>query len=285
MQKVDLFWIGAVLVSTLISHWVRAVRWVVMLQPLSQKKISTWNSLCAVMFGYAVNILIPRGGEVVRVIAISKSEDIPWVGVVPTMLIDRLLDLALLVCFVGLTLTMLPPDMRANVEFLVPAGVFMCVATVVGLALLPKGAQIIRGLLTWPSLKDKVPAKLQAAGLRFADQFELGTVCLTNKMNVPIIGALSFGIWLCYFLNFYFCLLAFNLQTKLDLARSLITWTISSVSVIAPTPGCVGGVDPTTALAFATLCHAISFVVVPVAAAAVCFVAQELTNAKRKRHG
>ncbi|HEY9792251.1 MAG TPA: lysylphosphatidylglycerol synthase transmembrane domain-containing protein [Candidatus Obscuribacterales bacterium] len=296
MQKVNLNWVLALAASTLISHWLRAIRWVIMLQPLSEKKISTWNAFCAIMFGYAVNIPIPRGGEVARVIAVSRSENIPWVGVVPTLLIDRLLDFALLVCFVGLTLAILPPDLRSNAGLLVPAGVAMCAATVIGLVLLPAGAKIIRAVLGFPLLHNRLPETLRSKLLQFADQFEQGTKFLSKPVNLPIIGLLSFAIWGFYFANFYCTLQAFDLLSKFDFARSMIVWTIASVSVIAPTPGCVGtyhiaaskalnmvaGVPPAEALAVATLIHAISFVLVPVATAALCFASQNI--ARRNTH-
>ncbi|MGH7192810.1 MAG: lysylphosphatidylglycerol synthase transmembrane domain-containing protein, partial [Candidatus Saccharimonadales bacterium] len=222
MQKVSLNWIAALIVSTLISHWLRAIRWVIMLQPLSETKISTWNAFCAIMFGYAVNIPIPRGGEVARVIAVSRSENIPWVGVVPTLLIDRLLDFALLVCFVGLTLAILPPDLRSNAGLLVPAGVVMCVATIVGLVLLPAGARIIRAIVGLPIISTRLPDKLKDKLLQFADQFEKGTKFLGKPLNLPIIGLLSFAIWGFYFANFYCTIQAFDLQSKFDFARSMI---------------------------------------------------------------
>jgi glycosyltransferase 2 family protein len=290
IQKVNLVWIAALWGTTIISHWLRAVRWVIMLQPLKAEKISTWDAFCAIMYGYAVNIPIPRGGEVARVIAISKSEQIPWAGVVPTLLIDRLLDFALLVCFVGLTLAILPPELRKQAGFLVPAGVLMCVATIIGLALLPKAADIMRGLLNL--FQSRIPEKMQGRLGQFADQVEQGTKSLRNPLNLPIIGLLSFAIWGCYYGNFYCTTNAF--ACNLDLARSLIIWTISSVSVIAPTPGCVGtfhvaasqalnvvaGVPLTQALAIATLMHATAFVIIPVACAAVCFLIQNLSAKK-----
>lgn len=290
IEKINLVWIAALVVSILISHWLRAVRWVIMLQPLSEKKISTWNAFCAVMYAYAVNIPIPRGGEVARVVAISKSESIPWVGVLPTMLIDRLLDIALLVGCVGLTLAILPPELRTNVGYLVPAGVAMCVATVVGLALLPRAADIIRACVGLSFVKDKLPENLREKLLTLAGQFENGTQSLTKPMNLVFIGLLSFAIWGFYFVNFYVTLEAFALMSKLDAARSIIAWTIASVSVIAPSPGCVGtyhvacsealnmvaGIARTQALAMATVVHAISFVIVPVVVAAICFVIQSI---------
>lgn len=296
MQSVNAAAIAVLVLSAIFSHWLRAVRWVIMLKPLSNgKPISVWNSFCAVLYGYAVNIPIPRGGEVVRVVAISRSEQIPWMGVVPTLLIDRLLDFALLVIFIGLTLVLLPPELRENAGFLVPAGAVMCVIVAIGLALLPKAAQIIRATMRLPWVAARLSQKIQDRFADLANQFEQGTRCLNNPLSLLGITLLSFGIWGFYFLNFIITLMAFGLLHCVQLSRAFIAWTISSASVIAPTPGCVGtyhiatskaltvicGIDPVQALAFATLGHFVTFLVMPVVVAAGCFAVQNVRKAKR----
>src|ERR1700684_126857 len=96
--------------SCLTSHALRALRWIYLLLPIENRKVSLWNSFVAVMLGYAVNVPLPRGGEVARLVSISRSEKLPWAGVLPTMLIDRMLDLVMLGMFLGFTLTRMPLD-------------------------------------------------------------------------------------------------------------------------------------------------------------------------------
>jgi hypothetical protein len=296
MQTIDWLWIGALFVAVLLSHWLRAMRWTIMLEPLADHRLSLFNSFAAIMYGYVVNIAIPRGGEVARVVAISKSEKIPWVGVVPTLLIDRLLDFALLVCAVGLTMAVLPPGIKEHVGYLVPAGALLCLATLVGLILLPRGADILRTLVKIPALDARLSDKLKKAALAFADQFEQGTQCLKNRAALPSIVLLSFAIWACYFANFYVMLAAFHLVDKINLVRQFIVWTVASLSVIAPTPGCVGtyhvvsskaltligGIDATTSLALVTLLHALSFVVMICLLGGFCFLVQNSVSRRER---
>jgi glycosyltransferase 2 family protein len=96
---------------------------------LAEKPVGLWNAFCAVMYGYAVNIAVPRGGEVARIVSIAKTEKLPWIGVVPTMFIDRLLDIAMLVLLIGITLVLLPPEFRNSMQWMVPAGVALCSGT------------------------------------------------------------------------------------------------------------------------------------------------------------
>ncbi len=99
-----------ILVSVLVGTFLRSFRWTLLLSPLrssSENPISQFNAFYAVLMGYAVNIVLPRGGEVVRLLSICKSERLPWAGVLATMLIDRMLDVAVLAILLGLTLLFL----------------------------------------------------------------------------------------------------------------------------------------------------------------------------------
>ena len=292
VQRVDMPWIWALCAVAIVSHFIRAWRWTLLLRPLSDHPIGLWNSFCAVMVGYAVNIAVPRGGEVARVISISKSERLPWVGVLPTMFIDRLLDIAMLVLLLGVTLAMLPPELREQMHWLVPGGIALCAATVVGLGLLPFVGRIMKHLVTIDPLRSRLPDKVKDTALKLADEFDRGTSSLRNPVGLPAIALLSLAIWACYFLSFYLGLLAFRLQNTIDLSHGLIIFSVGSVSVIVPTPGSLGTyhlavsqalqqvshLEPARATAFVTVFHAITFVLVVCVVAAICFLIQQATR-------
>jgi glycosyltransferase 2 family protein len=287
IQQLDLGFLALVCLAGLISHVLRAIRWVILMSPLSTRGVSIWNAFCAVMYGYAVNLVIPRGGEVARIVAISKSDNIPWAGVLPTMFIDRLLDVAMLVMLLGITITVLPLG-ELNAPWLAPAGLSLCVATVAGLIALPFTGKIIRAVTALPVVQSKLPPHIMEKVAELSQQFDLGTKSLTNWVNLPAIAFLSFGIWTCYWLNLYLMAIAFHLGSVLDIAKSLVVFTIGSVGVLVPTPGSVGSyhllvsqgmqsmihIDKDQALAFATVLHFICFVVVICIPAAICFGVQ-----------
>lgn len=293
IQRLEPAFVAAICASALLSHLFRAVRWNILLAPLSDKKISLWNSFCAIMYGYAVNLVIPRGGEVARLVAISKTENISWAGVLPTMFIDRLLDIAMLVMFLGVTLT-LPPLQELNMPFLVPAGLTLCAATVAGLVALPFVGKIIRVLTGIQAIKSKVPESIMTKITQLSEQFDLGTRALTNVANLPSIAALSVGIWGLYWASTYLIGCAFHLQDKMDVPKSIIVFTIGSVGVLVPTPGSVGSyhlltsqavqkltlVDADLALAVATVLHFICFVAIPCITAAICFAIQSMRRVR-----
>jgi uncharacterized protein (TIRG00374 family) len=296
IQKIQPFYLVMVGLSGLTSHFLRAWRWVTLLSPLSDKKISLWNSFCAVMVGYAVNVVIPRGGEVARLVSISRSEQLPWAGVLSTMFIDRLLDIALLVFLLGFTLTMLPSEFAKTLPWLVPGGISLTVSTVVGLLLLPYMSSIIKFLLSRNFIKDKLPEHIFSKITNLSDQFDLGTKSLKNPVAYPAIAILSVLIWFFYWLNFYLMIYAFGLEAKVSAAQCLTVFTIGSVGVLVPTPGSVGsfhflvsqglmmvaGVNKDLALAYATVLHILCFVIITCVPAAICVAIQSSRRAAAK---
>jgi len=93
------FWIGIAVIIGLLSHFSRAYRWKYLLKPLGfQPKF--WNSVFAIFIAYLVNLIIPRGGEVVRATTISKYEGIPFEKAFGTIVAERVVDLIMLLLII-----------------------------------------------------------------------------------------------------------------------------------------------------------------------------------------
>jgi len=283
-----------VCISAIISHILRAWRWIFLLKPLREKKVGLWNSFCAVIIGYAVNIAIPRGGEVARVISISKSEDLPWMGVLPTMFIDRLLDIAVLGALLGLTLTQLPKEVVAQSPLLVPGGIAITICSIIGLAALPFISSVMNWILRHPLAKS-LPEKIRELIEKLSAQFAVGTKSLKDLAVYPIIAVLTFAIWFFYWLNFYIIAFALGLNTQMNPMQCLVVFTVGSVGVLIPTPGGVGsfhflvsqamqftcGLDQNTALAYATVLHFMCFIVAVCVPALICWLIQQFVLKKK----
>lgn len=88
-------WIGIALIIGILSHLSRAYRWKYLLEPLGYTP-KFLNSVFAIFIGYLINLLIPRGGEVVRATTISKYEAIPFEKAFGTIVAERIVDLIML---------------------------------------------------------------------------------------------------------------------------------------------------------------------------------------------
>jgi glycosyltransferase 2 family protein len=278
-----------ILLSVLVGTFLRSFRWTLLLSPLrgdSEKPIGQFNAFYAVLMGYAVNIVLPRGGEVVRLLSICKTERLPWAGVLATMLIDRMLDVAVLAILLGLTLLFLPSEVMSIMPGLVTGGLVLLAAALLGLCLLPVFGKMSQKMLRLPVLKRHIPAKFSSKLAELALQFDQGAGALRSFTRYPFIALLSVLIWLSYWLNFYLMVFAFGLEDKINATKCLIIFTIGSVGSLIPTPGSIGSIhylvkmatvataqiSAEHALAFATTLHLFTFILFPGLIAAVVFL-------------
>lgn len=90
-----------------LSHFVRAIRWRLLIEPLGYNPSRT-NSFFAVMIGYLVNQGVPRLGEVVKCTVLARYEKIPVDKLVGTIILERIIDAITLLFVFGITLALQP---------------------------------------------------------------------------------------------------------------------------------------------------------------------------------
>lgn len=74
-----------------LSHFFRALRWRLIMEPLGYKP-SIMNTFLAVLIGYLANLAIPRLGEVLKCTLLSKYEKVPAEKIIGTIVAERAFD-------------------------------------------------------------------------------------------------------------------------------------------------------------------------------------------------
>ena len=77
----------------------RGLRWRFLIESLGYKA-SNKNCIHTVSIGYLTNILIPRAGEISRCTSLQQAENIPFNKLFGTIILERLIDLAILIILV-----------------------------------------------------------------------------------------------------------------------------------------------------------------------------------------
>jgi len=102
IKSANPYWLSLSIIIALLSHLSRAYKWKFMLEPLGYKT-SLSVRFSAIMIGYVANLGIPRSGELLRAVTVSKYEDIPVQKVIGTVITERLLDLVMLLIVMFVT--------------------------------------------------------------------------------------------------------------------------------------------------------------------------------------
>jgi uncharacterized protein (TIRG00374 family) len=266
LTEVDALWFFPVLGATLVSIWIRAYRWKVMLQPV--KRISTGRTYSATMIGYMANNVLPmRLGELVRAYSIGRSAGVSKSSAFATIIVERAFDLLAILLFLALML--LRHSFAPWVQVAGYTALGLCAGMFLIMALFNwkrEGALRIFRFLT-RRLPEPVRSRSEALLARFLDGLEI----LSRGHRLLWVTVLSVATWLAVALAFYFCGLAFELDLPWD--ASLVLVVVTALAVMLPSsPGFVGTfevgaryglvlfkVSENIAVSYAIYYHAIQF--------------------------
>ena len=266
---VNYWWILLMMVLTVFSHIIRGYRWGMQ---LSAAGINTPIGVrCVAVFGnYALNLLIPKIGEVWRPLYISRTAKAPFSKVLGTLLGDRTCDGLTVLCLIAMTFVLTSSDIRAFVHKY------------------PVGRDILDVLdnpILWGCILG-VFAIVWAlfhfgSNLRFVKRTEgslekcwVGFKALAAMKKKGLFLVYTLGIWICYYLQVYVCFFAFPFTDELahephmafGLMPALVAFVFSTISMAIPSNGGLGpwnlaiifgltlfGVNRTDATAFSML--------------------------------
>ncbi len=96
IKKAKYGWLLLSLLVGMVSHYARAARSKLMLQPMGYNP-STANSFYAVMVCYLANLAVPRLGEVLRCTFLQRYEKIPFQKTFGTIIAERAIDMAIFI--------------------------------------------------------------------------------------------------------------------------------------------------------------------------------------------
>jgi len=239
MKQAHLLPIFTTLITTVVAHLARALRWNLLFQPLGYQP-SVKNSFLAVMSGYFANLIIPRAGEITRCTALFASEKIPVQTSVGSVIAERGLDL---IVFGILTLCAFGIEYQVLVNFIADVSIKLGIGTGNSSNL----KWIILGTVTIISVIASIFRKRLSQIPLIAKIFELAAGFLegllsVTKLQKPVLFVFyTFIIWICYFLTTYFSLLIFDFTSDLGFKAAFLLLVIGSFGIILPVPGAVGG--------------------------------------------
>lgn len=260
--RADYTWIFVAAVFGLLAYWIRAVRWNLLLEPMNFK-ISNWNALWSLSFGYFMNLGIPRSGEVARATILQRTENVPVEKSFGTIVTERIVDLIFMVLFLLLTVLFkyneifsfykLISEPKKNKEFepnflesllmrigILDFNLFYFYVKIVFVIIL---ISVIVYFYFFNRVKLINFGKGVLQGL---------TSIFKLKRKVEFI-LLSFGIWICYYFAAYFVVFALPETSFLTLKDGFFLVSIGTLGMLVPASGGIGAFHAALKIGFAAL--------------------------------
>jgi len=215
------------------SFAVRALRWRLILRPI--KGVAMRNAFSATMIGFMANNVLPmRAGEVLRAVAIGRSERMSRSAAVATIALERIFDLValLLVVLLGSTRHALPQEIRGA----------MWVLWIGTLATLLAAAFLVRtnrGPGVWLARLPGSQTQIGRRLIRMVNAFQDGLAILRDPRRTIECLVLSGVVWAFFVLTYHLSLQALGLSLPID--ASFLLLGVVSIGVMLPSaPGYIG---------------------------------------------
>lgn len=242
-RHANYFWILLAMIAALLSHFLRAVRWNMLIGTMGYKT-RPFQTFLALMTGYLSNLAVPRMGEITRCLTLSKASKTPFNALAGTVLAERTFDLLSMLLIVFITITGQFGFLR---EFL--NRVVWTPTLARGSAhwfLLSLIAAAIAGLMLFAFLYFRKKLKNPAEGSfffrlkRHLYGFSRGFRTITTMRGKGWFVLYTLLIWGLYYLTVYLCFFAIQATSHLTPLAGLTLLAVGSLGILAPVPGGIG---------------------------------------------
>jgi glycosyltransferase 2 family protein len=276
IRGVHFYWLPFFLIIMLISHWLRAERWRLLLHK-EQGNLPRTTLFAGVMMGYFFNNLIPRLGEITRPVYVARQQGLSSSNLIGTIVVERLIDLLTMALLALFAVIYLVSDVTAVQKLF---GIqdwpwFSYFGIPVLFILIGAGVWLVYKILLGLENQNRIQNPFLQSIVEKARLFSEGILSVRHVNNWPGFLLLTAGIWIGYILMTYIPFYMMNLQEVfgLTLSDAVVLTIVSSVGISIPTPAGIGSyhlliqqsmwmlheIPLVTALTYATVAHGVTF--------------------------
>lgn len=225
-----------------LSHFVRALRWRLLIEPLGYKPAKA-NTFFAVMIGYLANQAVPRLGEVLKCTVLARYEKVPADKLVGTIILERLIDALTLLLIFAITL-IIQPDLYTQImdTFFSSGQTADATAeksntgTIILLALV---LLAIIALLAWMILKKKKLKDLGYLVRNIILRVVQGVSTIRHLRRRWYFIFLTLSLWTLYLAGGYLGFMALQETEQYGIREAFTVLSAGSIGMIV-TPGGIG---------------------------------------------
>ena len=275
VSEASLFWVIIFAVTVLLGHFIRAVRWKIILHSV-KPDAKMKNLFGALMIGYGVNCVTPKLGEVTRAIMVGRYEKLSKSSMFGTVIVERVIDIIALGLSVLVSAFLWSSSLYDTFPWLdstlyLTAALMIVILLIIFLSVRLK--ERFYGIIL--KLVGKISQKFSD---RLAYIFEMliqGFTSLKGTKNYILTVLVTIVLLSVYALGSYLGFYMLGMQSMKHVTYSMawILMSISAIGVVIPTPGATGsyhalaistlvllfGFGETISAAYAFLTHIISY--------------------------
>lgn len=235
-----LSWFYVVMLTTTIVYMIRTLRWLMLIKATGHSA-SFLNAYAALSISYFVSLVIPRLGEITRCLSLKRQHQIPFMQLLGTVIIERVIDIISLFVMLLLTLVLqfghIMEFVKENVfqpfyegiivKIIAGNGVIICIT----LAILIISCSLFFYFRKY--IREKSPKLI----VQFAEGLKQGLVSISKLKQKTLFIFYTILIWMGYYFMTYFWFFVFKETSILGWGACLSIVSIGSIGRSVPIQG------------------------------------------------
>jgi glycosyltransferase 2 family protein len=218
IKGANYFWIGASIVVGMVAHWLRALRWNLLIETTGHKP-KVLNSFLSLMIGYLANLAVPRLGEITRCGFLSRYEKTPVSVLIGTVITERIVDMLSLLLICIITLVSEYERLKSFVDNWIFRPLLQKFETTPKILLVVIPLIIIAAIFLVRLIVKKKSSGNSSSFITLIKGFEQGIKSIFLMKHPLRFILYSIAIWVGYYLMNYLCFLA--IADTVQLTRSI----------------------------------------------------------------
>jgi len=239
MSTGNFSWFYLVMLVSLLTYIIRVLRWQMLIKAIGYET-KFLHTFSALSISYFVSFVVPRLGEVTRCLSVKKHSKIPFMELLGTVIIERVVDIISLLIVLLLTIILQFNQtmgfFRENVfipfydHFIVKLNEGDSKAIVMLLILL-----LIAFLIFY--FRKKIALRSPKFVLQIVKGFKDGLISVSKLEQKKLFIFYTFSIWVCYFFMTYFWFFIFKETSVLGWGACLTIICIGTIGRSVPIQG------------------------------------------------
>ncbi len=236
----DFGWFYLVMIVSLVVYVLRVLRWLMLIKAIGHEA-KFHSAFSALSISYMVSFVVPRLGDVTRCLSVKKQSNIPFIPLIGTVIIERVIDIISLLIVLLVTLVLqfheiiefmqayvFKPFYEGVILKVIGGNTFFLVAGVASIALLVFLFYYFRKYI-----RERSPKRI----VSFIESLKQGIASVLKLENKKIFIVYTILIWLGYYLMTYFWFFVFKETAVLTWGACLSILTIGTIGRSVPIQG------------------------------------------------
>ena len=233
-------WFYLVMLVSAMVYIIRTLRWQMLIKAMGYET-KFMNALAALSISYFVSFVIPRLGEVTRCLSVKKKHDIPFMELLGTVIIERVVDIFSLMIILLLTVIL---QFNHIIDY-VKSNVLQPVYHSVILKIMNGNTAVLFALIAVigistavffyfrKQLRQRTPKII----IKFIEGLKHAVTSIGQLKQKKLFFLYTFSIWVCYYLMTYFWFFVFKETSVLTWGACLSILSIGTIGRSIPVQG------------------------------------------------